>query len=125
MDLSGQTVIHKRYGTGVISRHNEATVTVDFQGEEKRFVYPQAFNGYLRPVGPAFCAYMDRILHNESMTVSTAATQPEKRHVVHPELAEQSRRERYESFISSAYSVSVEPWKEEEEWNDENEEEWF
>ncbi|MBQ8974992.1 MAG: hypothetical protein IJ072_04625 [Oscillospiraceae bacterium] len=55
MDIYGQKVIHKVFGTGVISDLANATVTVDFNGEAKKFVYPQAFNGYLTAVDSDFC----------------------------------------------------------------------
>jgi hypothetical protein len=120
MNISGQTVKHKIFGEGTISEIDNASVTVDFNGETRRFIYPQAFNGYLIAVDPSFGEYISGILKEKSVTVSTAiADKPKTRAKAKPEFDEQTKKERYESFISSAYSM----WS--EEWQDECEEKWF
>ena len=124
MDIYGQKVIHKVFGTGVISDLANATVTVDFNGEAKKFVYPQAFNGYLTAVDSDFCRYIDGLLREQSVTVCTASAERADKHINSGTFKEHSKRERYENFISSAYSISNDHWNEED-WNDEDEENWF
>ena len=120
MNISGQAVMHKIFGEGTIADIDNATVTVDFHGETKRFIYPQAFNGYLTAVDPGFGEYISSILNEKSVTVSTVISdKPKTRRSTNAGLDNETRKERYESFISSAYSM----WS--EDWQNEYEEKWF
>ena len=48
MNLVGETVIHKAFGEGEIIDHATNYLTIKFEQGEKKFVYPDAFNGFLR-----------------------------------------------------------------------------
>ena len=45
--LIGRTVRHAAFGEGIILAIDGRCVTVRFESGEKRFVYPNAFEGYL------------------------------------------------------------------------------
>ena len=47
MDINGQTIRHRAFGSGVITKLAAGTVTVSFAGEEKKFIYPDAFKDFL------------------------------------------------------------------------------
>ena len=53
-DLTGKTVIHRKFGDGVVIAHDkdesQATdiIRVDFSGSKKSFKYPEAFQGFLQ-----------------------------------------------------------------------------
>lgn len=47
MDLINSVVIHKVFGEGIIINHEHSYLTVKFQQGEKKFVFPNAFDGYL------------------------------------------------------------------------------
>lgn len=47
MNLIGQAIKHKVFGSGVITNLSEETVTICFQNVEKRFIYPDAFRSFL------------------------------------------------------------------------------
>lgn len=47
MNLIGQTIRHKAFGTGVIMSVTDSVVTVGFREIEKKFIYPDAFRAHL------------------------------------------------------------------------------
>lgn len=50
MDLLNQKVTHTKFGTGTIIDQQDKMVTVKFQKEEKKFVYPEGFGNFLKLV---------------------------------------------------------------------------
>lgn len=48
MDLRNQTVIHKSFGIGKVIEQDGNYLTITFQGGEKKFLYPDAFRGFLQ-----------------------------------------------------------------------------
>lgn len=47
MDLINIKVRHKVFGEGIIVANKNSYITVRFQDDEKKFIYPNAFDGYL------------------------------------------------------------------------------
>jgi hypothetical protein len=47
MDIKGQAIRHKTFGSGVITASASDTITVKFSVGEKKFVYPEVFKEYL------------------------------------------------------------------------------
>lgn len=47
MDLQGQKVVHKVFGTGTITAHSGQYLTVSFDSGEKKFAYPHSFKQFL------------------------------------------------------------------------------
>ena len=47
MDLKGQKVSHKTFGTGVVTAQTESLVIIAFDAGEKKFPYPTAFKQFL------------------------------------------------------------------------------
>lgn len=47
MNLIGQPVKHGVFGTGIVKDLSESIVTICFDGGEKNFIYPDAFNQFL------------------------------------------------------------------------------
>lgn len=47
MDLIGQQIKHKTFGSGVVVGQSESVVTICFQDDEKKFIYPDAFHSFL------------------------------------------------------------------------------
>ena len=46
--LIGKTVHHRAFGSGVIEKLSENTVTVNFPQGDKKFIYPDAFENFLK-----------------------------------------------------------------------------
>lgn len=47
MDMVGKKVTHSIFGEGHVTEQNDISIMVDFGGEVKRFLYPQAFDHHL------------------------------------------------------------------------------
>lgn len=47
MHLIGQSVKHSTFGKGTVTDWNHSTITICFPAGEKRFIYPDAFSGFL------------------------------------------------------------------------------
>lgn len=47
MQINGQNVVHKVFGRGTVVAADGQTVTIQFPGQEKKFVYPDAFARFL------------------------------------------------------------------------------
>lgn len=52
MELIGLTVKHGAYGVGVITEHSGVYMTVEFEGKTAKFVYPTAFETFLKAENP-------------------------------------------------------------------------
>ncbi|QFK71164.1 malate synthase [Pradoshia sp. D12] len=48
MNLINKKVTHKRFGTGSIVGHNESKIEINFESENKMFVYPDVFGEHLK-----------------------------------------------------------------------------
>lgn len=57
MNLINMKVSHKIFGDGIIITREDSYITVKFSNDEKKFIYPNAFDGYLTTV--------DRDLNNK------------------------------------------------------------
>ena len=47
MNLINKKVTHKRFGIGSIVKHNESSIEINFETENKKFVFPDVFGQYL------------------------------------------------------------------------------
>ena len=45
--ILGKSVHHARFGVGIVEAVDGKYMTVTFKGESRRFLYPDAFDGYL------------------------------------------------------------------------------
>lgn len=52
-NLTGESVTHLRYGKGVVIEHTDTSLTVRFGGDlgDKKFMYPSAFETFLKLSG--------------------------------------------------------------------------
>ncbi len=53
MQIHGAKVQSAAFGSGVITEQSESTVTIDFNGVEKKFLYPFGFEKHLVAEDPA------------------------------------------------------------------------
>jgi hypothetical protein len=61
----GQKVIHKSWGIGTITEISGTTITVDFGGQQSKFVYPDAFEKFLTCDDPAFMEEVNTALQSK------------------------------------------------------------
>ena len=62
MGIINEKVIHKKYGEGIIISYENRSITVRFQQGDKKFIYPDAFDGYLTPIDSLFAEKIKRDL---------------------------------------------------------------
>jgi hypothetical protein len=73
MDLIKKTVMHKSFGQGTIIECSDSYVAVQFESGIKEFVYPDAFDRYLKLVDKKAADSVDKILEKlESAKVISA-----------------------------------------------------
>ncbi len=62
MNLINKLVTHKRFGKGSVVEHNDSYIEIDFTGENKRFVFPDAFGKYLTLVDQRAANSVERMM---------------------------------------------------------------
>jgi hypothetical protein len=67
MDLIKKTVMHKSFGQGTIIECSDSYVAVQFESGIKEFVYPDAFDRYLKLVDKKAADSVDKILEKLEM----------------------------------------------------------
>ena len=98
MDLNGQTIRHRAFGSGVITKLAAGTVTVSFAGEEKKFIYPDAFKDFLVMDDKSLQKYVaDQIAKRDAALVEQRRAEQE----------EYQRRQKLENFTIAANSHAV------------------
>ncbi len=58
--MTGRNVFHDIFGVGTIVSKVGNLLTVDFKGDEKKFVYPDAFEKYLSSADQELMAQVNR-----------------------------------------------------------------
>lgn len=48
MNLINKKVTHNRFGLGSIVEHNESSIEIHFESENKKFVFPDVFEKHLK-----------------------------------------------------------------------------
>ena len=59
MNIKGQIVKHKAFGTGTIIESDDNLIVVSFSVGDKRFQFPEAFGSFLVADNESFAAYVD------------------------------------------------------------------
>ncbi len=62
VDMTTHTVIHKSFGEGTVTDHNGTYLTISFLSGEKKFVFPDAFHGFLKAKDPALSEQIEELL---------------------------------------------------------------
>ncbi|MEG1633373.1 MAG: hypothetical protein RR314_04915 [Oscillospiraceae bacterium] len=83
MDLLQQEVTHKAFGKGRVTAFDETYITVRFETGEKRFIFPDAFQGFLSATEPKIAAQIQ-----DNLNLAAA----EKQQVQQEKLQEQELR---------------------------------
>lgn len=98
MDIIGQSVRHKDFGSGVVTAQNAGTVTVSFPEGGKKFLYPAAFRDFLALEDHAAQHYVTGVLAERE----AQARQRQRR-----EQAERERALRLQNFTVQPNSHAV------------------
>jgi len=84
MNLLGSEVIHNIYGKGVINLSADSVITVRFENEERKFVFPDSFSGFLTFADTEKQSYVDKILCklNLELLEESLRVQEEKKRLI-------------------------------------------
>lgn len=74
MDIYDRKVRSATFGSGVVTEQSESTVSVDFNGTIKRFLYPSCFEGFLTAEDPV----IQREIHSEIVSVKALEARRER-----------------------------------------------
>lgn len=97
MDLTNKQVLHKSFGKGNIVDCDDSYLVINFKTGDKKFVYPDAFDGYLKLVDKKAANTVDKILQLQEKERKIEEEKIEKEKA--KELEEQQRLVRIEKLI--------------------------
>ena len=98
MNLDGQPIRHRAFGSGVVTALTDSTITVRFPAGEKKFIYPDAFSEHL--------VFANGEIQRD-ITARLAEREAELRRRRQREAAEHERRRRLLRFQAAANSHAV------------------
>ena len=84
MQLIGQAVTHAAFGAGVVTNLDDHMLTVSFHGQQKKFIYPDAFDKFLTLRSDALQNKVESVLQQE------AAEKETKLHAMEDEIEHKS-----------------------------------
>lgn len=67
MNLINEEVTHKIFGEGNIIAHNETIITVNFNDDVKKFVYPDAFDKFIKLNDQTTAKQLEKILKKQEL----------------------------------------------------------
>lgn len=67
MNLIDKKVTHKRFGMGNIVKHNETSIEIHFETENKKFVFPDVFEKHLKIHDPSVADSLEKIIQEREM----------------------------------------------------------
>lgn len=99
MDLTNKQVLHKSFGKGNIVDCGDYYMVINFKTGNKKFVYPDAFDGYLELVDKKAANSVDKILQIQEKERKIEEDKIEKEKAI--ELEEQQRLDKIEKLLKS------------------------
>lgn len=67
MNLINKKVTHKLFGTGSVIKHNDSSVEIHFASENKKFIFPDAFDKHLKLHDQADANLLHKIIETREM----------------------------------------------------------
>lgn len=102
MDLINLEVIHKAFGEGIIVSQDNSYITIKFQQSEKKFPFPNAFDGYLTIKNKTIAENIKKMIE----TIKEVKHK-EKEHLV--ELEQQHKIQKISSDKKARMKVNIYP----------------
>lgn len=94
--MMGQKVFHNTFGNGTIISKAGNLLTVDFKGDEKKFVYPDAFEKYLSSADQELMAQVNRDLQAKHISSAEDALSTVHPSQIPPKPQRQKKRKNVE-----------------------------
>lgn len=67
MNLINKKVTHNRFGLGSIVEHNESSIEIHFESENKKFVFPDVFEKHLKLHDKNIANSLEKIIQKKAM----------------------------------------------------------
>ncbi|MDR4887862.1 malate synthase [Fredinandcohnia sp. QZ13] len=67
MNLINKKVTHKRFGMGSIVNHNDSSIEVHFESENKKFVFPDVFGKHLKLHDKSIAHSLEKMIQEKEM----------------------------------------------------------
>ena len=78
MNLINKKVTHERFGIGSIVQHNESSIEINFEKENKKFVFPDVFGSYLTLHDKEDAKSLELIIQNQELERKEEETKKEE-----------------------------------------------
>lgn len=97
MDLTNKQVVHKSFGKGSIVDCNDSYLLINFKSGNKKFIYPDAFGGYLKLVDKKAADSVEKLLQVQEKERKIEEERLEEEKAI--ELEEHQRKVRIEKLL--------------------------
>lgn len=67
MNLINKKVTHKHFGVGSIVKHNDSRIEINFESENKKFVFPDVFGKHLKVHDKSVADSLEKIIQKKEM----------------------------------------------------------
>ncbi|HIW35051.1 MAG TPA: malate synthase [Candidatus Paenibacillus intestinavium] len=112
MNLINEKITHTVFGIGNIVDHDESVITIDFNNYTKKFVYPDAFEKFIKLNDRNTAKSLQKIIAKEE--IKKEALEREREEVEAQQALEQQRREKIKN-LKIHESSQIVLWLDEEE----------
>ena len=114
MNLINEKITHKVFGKGLIVDHDDAFITIDFENDTKKFVYPDALGNFIQLKDRKVAKSLEDILEK---TKREKAIREEKLEAEQRQQAEDAYRREKLKNLKIHESSQIVFWLDEEEQN--------
>nr|WP_304215060.1 malate synthase [Fredinandcohnia onubensis] len=99
MNLINKKVTHKRFGMGSIVEHNDSSIEIHFESENKRFVFPDVFEKHLKMHDQSIANSLEKMIQEKEMERKEEESKKEEERKLHRK--KQELRLEYEKLMKN------------------------
>ncbi|MFD1779240.1 malate synthase [Fredinandcohnia salidurans] len=99
MNLINKKVTHKRFGMGSIVEHNESSIEIHFESENKKFVFPDVFEKHLKMHDKSIANSLEKMIQEKEMERKEEESKKEEERKLHRK--KQELRLEYEKLMKN------------------------
>ena len=99
MNLINKKVTHKRFGMGSIVEHNDSSIEIHFESENKKFVFPDVFEKHLKMHDQSIANSLEKMIQEKEMERKEEESKKEEERKLHRK--KQELRLEYEKLMKN------------------------
>ncbi|WP_099364451.1 malate synthase [Fredinandcohnia onubensis] len=99
MNLINKKVTHKRFGMGSIVEHNDSSIEIHFESENKKFVFPDVFEKHLKMHDKSIANSLEKMIQEKEMERKEEESKKEEERKLHRK--KQELRLEYEKLMKN------------------------